>query len=250
MENGTIDLSPYYLLVATPIMDGKPDDTYAVSLDHTKQIIQRYGGKIDVFKVKYIADLAYARSKLFGAFLRHKEATHLLMIDADMGWPPEEVAYMLLLNREFLAAVGPKKKYPIEFAYNLVGDDGKVSPLYHELQTNVAEFSFVGGAFVMISRSCAEEMAKAYSDTRFTAEDGLLEYGVFDTVIINNEKGEKIRRLSEDYSFCWRWKKIGGKIEAKMDVTLQHSGNHTFSGNLYEHFLKTEPGFSNEKTQK
>src|ERR1700733_7922140 len=115
-----IDLSPYYLLVCSPIMDGCPDHNYAVSLDHTKQIIQRHGGKIEVFTLKYIADIAYARAKLLGAFLRHKEATHMLMIDADMGWMPEEVAYMLMLQREFIAAAGPKKLFPLTFAYSMM----------------------------------------------------------------------------------------------------------------------------------
>ena len=239
-----VDLSPYYLLVCTPMHDGKPDHTYSLSLDNTKQMVHTHGGKIDVFTVKFIADIAYARAKLFGAFLRHKEATHMLFIDSDMGWNAEDVAYFLLLQRDFLAAAGPKKKFPLEFAYNMVGDSGKVELLYHESETNVGEFPYVGGAFVMISRKCAEKMARAYENLQFTAADGETETALFDPVIIQDTNGKMTRRLSEDYSFCWRWRQIGGKVEVKMDVELQHTGSHTFSGNLLRHLMETEKGFA------
>lgn len=243
MTEDKIDLSPYNLLIATPMASGKPDDTYNTSLDQTRQMIRHYGGKVENFKTKWVADISLARSKLFGAFLRNPQYTHLLMIDDDMGWKPEEVAWFLLLNRDFLAAVGPKKKYPIEFAFNAVGDDGKIAPLYHELETNVTELPFVGGAFVMISRDCAEKMAAAYPELQYEVDPGVTEYAVFDPKILHS--GDMKRRLSDDYAFCYRWRKIGGKIYVKLDVELQHSGNHTFSGNLLDYFVQTEPSFSN-----
>lgn len=114
-------------------MDGKVELSYQHSLDYTKRTIEEHGGKCCAFFVKYIADIAYARAKLFSTFIRKKEFTHILFIDADMSWPPNEVAYFLLLKRDFIAAAGPKKKFPIEYAYNMVGDNGKKSLLYHEI---------------------------------------------------------------------------------------------------------------------
>lgn len=234
-----IDLSPYSLLIATPISDGRPEDTYNVSMDNTKQLIRQYGGKVENFKTKYVSDIAFARSKLFGAFYRNKEYTHLLMIDADQDWPPEEVAWMLLLNRDFLAAVSCKKKYPLEYAFNMVGDDGKAWVLRHEIETNVAEIPFVGGAFVMISRDCADRMVSCYPELEYNIEN-IKEYSVFDPIIIDNK-----RRLSEDYAFCYRWRKIGGKIEVKMDVDLGHTGSHRFHGNLYDFLGNSQLGLGN-----
>lgn len=242
MIEDKIDLSPYNLLIATPMAAGHPDDTFNVALDNTKQMIRQYGGTVKNVKTKWVADISLARSKLFGFFLRDKEATHMLMIDDDMSWQPEEVAWFLLLNRDFLAAVGPKKKYPIEFAFNAVGDDGKIVPLFHELETNVTELPFVGGAFVMITKSCAEKIAAAYPELEYEVDPGVTEFGVFDPIIIHD--GNMRRRLSEDYAFCYRYRKIGGKINVKLDVTLQHTGSHTFTGNLYQHFLETQPSFS------
>lgn len=239
-----VDLSSYNLLIATPIGDGKPEDAYAVSLDNTKQLIREYGGKVQNFKTKYVSDIYLARAKLFSFFLKHKEATHMLMIDSDQDWAPEDVVWMLLLNRDFLAAVSCKKIYPPEFAFNMISDNGEIQPLYHELETNVAEIPFVGGAFMMISRHCAEKMAKSYPELQYNSPDGDIEYAVFDPIILIN--GEKRRRLSEDYSFCHRWRKIGGKVEVKMDVNLGHTGSHRFSGSLYEYFLQNQPSFGKQ----
>src|ERR1700743_3408750 len=121
------DLSSYNLLIACPAMDGTVDLTFQNSLEYTKRMIEEHGGKCSVHFVKYIADIAYARAKLFGSFLRNESFTHLLFIDSDQGWHPNEVAYFLMLNRDFLAAASCKKTYPIEFAYNMRDDRGNVA---------------------------------------------------------------------------------------------------------------------------
>lgn len=241
--NERVDLSPFNLLIATPMFGGQPDDTYNTSLDNTKQLIRQYGGKVENFKTKFIADIAYARSALFGAFLRNKEYTHCLMIDDDMGWQPEDVVWFLLLKRDFLAAVGPKKVYPPEYAFTMIGDEGKPITLTHELETNIATIPYVGGAFVMLSRNCIERMASAYQDLQYLSATGETEFAVYDPIIINDDKGEKRRRLPEDYVFCYRWRAIGGEVEVKMDVNLTHTGKHTFKGNLYEYLRQTQGGF-------
>lgn len=243
----TVDLSSYNLLICTPSFDGKVEETYQSSLDNTKALLSLHGAKIDVFKVKYVADIAFARSKLLGAFLRNERFTHMMFIDADMGWDAKDIAYMLMLQRDFIAAVGPKKIYPIEYAYQLIGDDSRPLPLYHELETNVAEIPYVGAAFMMLSRNCVEKMVRSYPELDYDMPDGEVEHALFDSIIINNP-GNPRRRLSEDFSFCYRWRKIGGNVEVKMDVTLTHTGGHTFTGNLFEHFRRTESSFSQPPT--
>ena len=242
MENNQIDLSPYYLLIGTPSADGKPDDDYARSLSLTKELIERHGGKCDSFKTRHISDISLARAKLLAFFLKHEKATHLLMIDQDQAWPPEEVAYMLLLNRHFLAAVSCKKVLPPEYAFNMHGDDGRLVPMYHELETNVASIPYVGGAFIMITRECAEKLVMSYPELEYITPEDTVECAIFDPVILT-ENGQK-RRLSDDYALCYRWRKIGGKVEVKLDVRLAHIGTHRFEGSLVEHLTKTEPGFS------
>ena len=234
------DLSEYNLLICTPSASGKPDYTYQASIEQTKEMLRQHGAKVDVFKVNYVADIYFARSKLLGAFHRDKKFTHLLFIDDDMGWPAEAVAHLLMLKRDFIGVVGCKKVYPLEFAYQMLDDKSRIIPLYHELETNVAEIPYIGGAFVMLSRNCVDRLWDAYPELQYDMPDGVVESALFDPIIINIP-GYPRRRLSEDFSLCHRWAKIGGKVYCKMDVTLTHTGQHTFTGNLMGHLTKQNP---------
>lgn len=237
-----VDLSPFNLIILTPI-GSRPDDTYCSALDKTMQLIREYGGQVEVFKTRGISDVYYARSKLFGAFLRNKKYTHALMVDDDMEFTPEDVVWFLLLKRDMLAAVGVKKVFPIEFAWNMVGDDGKQLPLIHELETNVCEVPFVGAAFMMISRNCAERLAASYPELQYDSVDKVVEYDIFHPIILVDKTGNR-RRLADDFAFCYRWRQIGGKVEVKLDCTIGHTGHHTFKGNLLHHLTTTTPDFN------
>lgn len=238
------DLSNCHVLIASPIMDGRVDFLYHNSLIRTKQLLEALGAKVQTLAAKYCADVSLARSKLIGAFLRIPEATHLLSIDSDMGWNEEDVVTMLILKRDFLAAAGPKKQYPICFAYNLTDDDFKQVPMEHEVGTNVAEVSEVGGAFVMMTRECCQKLVDAHPELQYHGDENVIEYGIYDPMYIKGDSGGPIRRLSEDYAVCYRWRKLGGKVEVLLDVTLQHVGNHTFSGNLLDYCLAQDPDFN------
>lgn len=240
------DLSPYNLLIATPIADGRPENNYITSYDFTKEVLEAHGAKIRPLRLNYCADIYVVRALLLGTFIRDPHATHMIFIDADMGWHPDSISRMLLLQRDFIAAAGPKKRYPIEMAFALVDDYGRPIPIYHEPETNVIEVSEVGACFMMISRRCAERMVTAHPELEFDYEDGR-ECAVFDPIIIHKGEGFPRRRLSEDYSFCYRWRQLGGKIDLLADVELTHTGSHTFKGSMLGQLAKQYADFKPEE---
>jgi hypothetical protein len=46
--------------------------------------------------------------------------------------------------------------------------------------------------------------------------------------------------LTEDYSFCRRWKMLGGKVMCAIDVKLAHQGAWLFQGRLGAHFQRPQ----------
>lgn len=239
-----IDLSHVNLVISSPSMSGTWEDSYVDSFNGTKFLLEKYGAKCDWRRAKYSADIYSVRAKLFADFYKNDKATHALFIDADMGWTPADVIRMILLDRNFLAVAGPKKMYPLNFAFNLLNDDGVPVAMTQEVGTNVATVSHVGGAFFLIKKEVAERMISSYPDLEYDVAPGITEFALFDPIILN---GKIKRRLSEDYAFCHRWRKIGGKIEMLTDVVLSHTGSHTFSGSVeeslqhYEDMMSLEP---------
>lgn len=233
-----IDLSHVNLLLCSPSGSGEWQDSYVESKDATKFVLEKYGAKFEWKRGLYCADIALIRSRLFASFYKCDEFTHMLMVDSDMAWHPEDVVRMLLLDRQFLAVAGPRKKYPKDFAYNMWGPNGEIVPFAQEVGTNVAmDIPFVGGAFVMIKKEVATRLITSYPELEYDVSPGVTEYALFDPVII---PGKTRRRLSEDYAFCYRWRQIGGKVQLLTDATLGHTGAHTFIGSLEEELSKKE----------
>jgi len=56
-------------------------------------------------------------------------------------------------------------------------------------------------------------------------------YAFFDTMIDEDENGDN-RYLSEDYTFCRLWQKMGGEIWMDPNTKLNHVGSYTFEGDL------------------
>lgn len=223
----TPDLSSVSIAICTP-SNGTYEKSYVNSLYGTMREIERLGGKCQLFEFAYCADLSFSRAVLLGKFHRSSH-THVLFIDSDMGWKPEDVVKTLLFDRDFVAAAGPKKRYPLTFAANQGDDFGNSFPLLQE-GTGLMEFAEVGFAFVLLSRACVERMIQSYPELQFKTDETTTEVALFDPIIENN------RRLSEDYAFCRRWRKTGGKIHINPYVELSHTGAHTFSGALIDIF--------------
>jgi len=50
-------------------------------------------------------------------------------------------------------------------------------------------------------------------------------YALFDTMI-----DEDKNYLSEDWAFCYRWRKLGKKVWVDKSVILDHQGTYNFRG--------------------
>ena len=232
------DLSGVSLYLCTPSSDGKYVREYVRSLDATKEAVRAAGGKIDWGEIPYCADLSFARNMLFGAFLR-SGFTHMLMVDADMGWDAYDPIRLIESGLEFVGGAGPRKKYPPQFCMDFTDEKGELLDSEYVEASRSMEVTGIGTGFLMIRRSVAEKMVEAYPDLVFEAEPGNVkttEYGLFDPIITNK------RRRSDDYAFCYRWRAIGGTIHMMPAIKLKHSGTHIFEGSVLESLVLSEPG--------
>ena len=157
------------------------------------------------------------------------DCTDLFYIDDDMEFP--EDAVLRLLNHPVKVVGGA---YPIknedEWHYASIPKMIEGTPIGTEDGTLLRAESVAGG-FIRIKRIVIEEMIKAYPETRYVEYDRE-SYNLFGTYIENGYL------WGDDYSFCNRWKKIGGELWIDPNIDFGHIGFKTYAGNYWKYLEK------------
>ena len=82
----------------------------------------------------------------------------------------------------------------------------------------------------MMKRSVIQTMFNAHPELKYKNQLNLEpQYEPFMYTLFDTSLTEDGQYLSEDWTFCRRWRKLGGKIHAHNDVKLAHAGYHQFS---------------------
>lgn len=240
------------IFLATPCFGGVVTQAYMLSVVRLMSHAASAGFDVGLSMLGYDALISRARSTLVGAFLDDPSATHLLFVDADISFRPRQVERLLRFDRDFTAAFYPLKTIDWDLIPRRCVDGGETvreaalsyvgTPCDPDERRQDGEFvtaTYAGGGFQLIRRQALERMVAAYPETRFrhvhgvpksgvrsAATPGSNLYALFDC-IIDPETGTY---LSEDYSFCRRWRAIGGEIRIDAASRLTHSGPYDFVG--------------------
>ena len=172
-----------------------------------------------------------ARNACVDAFLNepdYQRLEYMMFIDADIGFEPDDVARLWNLQAPVSVAAyamkSPNKpKLSAWVNGRLVGNLGRFK--------KPIEVDYAGTGFMMISRNCIEQMCAIYDDTKHCEGAEQKErYALFDTEIVTDPRTGIRFYASEDYLFCHRWRKMGGKILMDPSIRLKHWGAYAFEG--------------------
>lgn len=228
-----------HLMVATPCYGGMVTQRYMQSSIGLLQLGTRLGIRVSIELLGYESLITRGRNALVTRFLDSPAATHLMFIDADIGFDPAQVARMLNFGEDVVAGMYPLKLIEWEAAcrggaaaaLRYVGTPCTGAAL--EQRRGFVTGEYAGTGFMLIRRDVLERMAAAYPETRYTAihtaarpSDSLNQHALFDCMI-DPETGHY---LSEDFTFCRRWREIGGRIWLDTQSTLIHVGPYEFTG--------------------
>jgi hypothetical protein len=240
------------LVVATPCFGGQISVLYAASLLKLQKLVRSYTD----FNLKILfkdgdALITRARASLVAQFLDDPSATHLLFIDADIGFEPQQVLRLIECGADMCAAVYPIKRIDWDKVKETIAADrpnptAAFNYVFEVDDPNAVTESvgfvkvcYAGSGFLMIRREAMERMCAHYPKLRFkrdhsldasTASDN--RFALFECMIADDGT-----YLSEDFAFCKRWTDVGGEIWADLDSKLAHVGPMTFCGDLSSQFV-------------
>jgi hypothetical protein len=160
-----------------------------------------------------------------------KSSDYILFIDADMGIPAELITDMIMFDEPLVGTIYPQRKLPISWA-----GSGTGSPTT-ERRGDFMEVEGVGFGCTMIRRDLVTVMLEKMPelvDTRLQlhpAGETLRQAGT-NRLIRAFEKMDLPERgiVSEDLSFCIRWRNCGGKVWAAIGKKISHVGPFDYSG--------------------
>ncbi len=165
--------------------------------------------------------ISRARNTLTAKFLHNKESTHLMFIDADIGWEPWHLLVMLNRDVDVIGGLYPMKSLPVKWCVN--GFEGA-----EEGPDGLQEVSKTGTGFLLIKRHVFEKLDAHPATRPFMNDIGLpaelnpYMKTYFDTAVREN------RYYSEDWTFCENWRDLGGKVWVDKRVLLKHTGTYVF----------------------
>jgi hypothetical protein len=240
------------LVVATPCFGGQISVLYAASLFKLQQLIRSYSGlTLKVLFKDGDALITRARASLLSQFLEDEAATHLLFLDADIGFEAEQVLRLIQCGAEMCAAVYPVKRIDwdkVKQTIETARPDPAAAALRYVFEVDdptaviekagFVKVRYAGTGFFMMRRDAVERMCARYPQLHYKRDHSIdaatisdKRYALFECMIADDGT-----YLSEDFAFCRRWTDMGGEIWADLKSTLCHVGPMTFRGDLSSQF--------------
>jgi hypothetical protein len=239
---------PKSVFVATPMYGGMCTGAYTAAIMQLPMALAQAGILMYYTYMVNESLITRARNRCVDDFLR-SDATHLMFIDADIGFDPSYVGKLMEYDKDIICGLYPKKEINWPRVAEAVKKDVEPKDLAKYTGTLVVnliknetvevkvgellEIKNGGTGFMLIKREVFENLADKvpeYVNDMFlvTEEtDNPNKIKEFFDTSIDEESG---RLFSEDYHFCKLARKHGYKIYADPAMHLTHTGTYVFIG--------------------
>jgi hypothetical protein len=185
------------------------------------------GGGISTLSFPDIAELRAMALTIWYDTL--KDSSHILFIDADMGFAPDLVTDMMLFDEPLVGAIYPQRKVPLSWAGSGTGAAST------ERRGNFMLVEGVGMGCTLIRRDLVDRMVAQFpelDDKRLSlhpAGETLRAAGTTRLLRLFEKMDIPERGLiSEDLSFCIRAKQCGVQTWASIGHRMSHVGPYDY----------------------
>lgn len=241
-----------HLLIATPMYGGLCNGVYALGMMRAVGVFTGAGIPFQYTHLMNESLITRGRNTIANQFLQ-TDCTHLMFIDADIGFDPTDILKMLQADKDIICGVYPKKEinwvqvskavqagvapdqlhnYTGAFVINLIDD----APSATGFITEPIQIANGGTGFMLIKREVFEKLAETvpeYNNDVFTAvQDHTQKQVIKEFFATSIDEESNNRLLSEDYHFCKIARKAGFTVWAAPWAQLTHCGTYNFNGSL------------------
>jgi hypothetical protein len=240
------------VVIATPTRGGMTPEYCQSVFALLRQEAIDIAGNIEIVRgITITQDVCRVRNRIVDMFLATRGASHLLFVDDDVEFIPAAVLGMLATKEKFVACPYPQRGAIDWRRIEDAAKDPKREVLLEALATNY-HFRTIGDVPVepeMVNAAGAVEVASVplglallereelqrvsdACESRYLdrlADGTRREVANMFGLAIDAEEGGL---MSEDYSFCKRWRKYGGKVHMYLGAgsPVTHHGSMAFRG--------------------
>ena len=246
------------LFIATPMYGGMCAGMFARSVADLSALCAQYGIPLQMYFLFNESLITRARNYCVDEFLR-SDASHLMFIDADIGFNPQDVIALMALQAQdekydIIGGPYPKKCISWEKIKQAV-DKGVADEDPNVLEKFVGDYVFnpkggqqqiaigdpcevleIGTGFMMISKRAMEKYRDTYPEYMYKPDHVRTEHfdGTREILMAFQAEvdPESKRYLSEDYWFCQKAQKAELKTWLCPWMKMQHVGTYIFGGSL------------------
>jgi len=246
---------PPSLFIATPMFGGQANYMYMISLINLLTKLGQHGIP-SMFEIAANESLiTKARNILVEGFLK-SNATHLLFLDADLGFDGDDVIRMIQADRDIIGGQYAKKKINwdvVKRVVNAVPDipgphinaviaESTFRPIGDSLTFDInqpVEVESIATGMMLVKREVFETMAQRMPETEIISggsetmdpktmtritDPHRKSHAFFDTSIDPVTKAY----TSEDFTFCKRWRELGGQVFLAPWTRTVHVGTYEY----------------------
>ncbi len=249
------ELRKRIIFVACPMYGGMNHGLFAKSCLDLQMLCMKYNVNIRFSFLFNESLIQRARNYLADEFLR-SDATHLMFIDSDIHFDPNDVITLLAMDEDIAGGPYPKKQINWGNVFDAV-QSGKIERKdCNLLESMVGDYVFnpvvgvdqkfqvteplevmeIGTGFMLIKRETFDAFKKAYPELSYKPDhhgqpnfDGSREIHAY--FHCDKDPGTG-RYLSEDYFFCQKSRAAGKHVHLCPWMKLTHIGTYPFRGDM------------------
>ena len=254
------ELKKKKLFLAVPMYGGMCSGMFARSIADLSALCVNYGIALQMYFLFNESLIPRARNYCCDEFVR-SDATHMMFIDADIGFNPQDVIALLALQSdesEYDVIGGPYPKKCIAWEkVKMAVDKGFADDDPGKLEAFVGDYVFnpkggqttiplnqpvevleIGTGFMMMRRKTFDVFREKFSQYSYKPDHVRTEHfdGSREIMMYFQAEIDPVskRYLSEDYWFCQKLQEAGLKTWLCPWMKLQHVGTMVFGGSLVD----------------